>query len=102
MQKYTRIDLPILAIYALPRERGITDPVKRAEAEARDLAFRSADIWRRELAELDVRELWQKPLKRGCRPRGSFGWHMRITTCFDPTKQDVIHEMNTFIAEKSL
>jgi len=42
MQKYTRIDVPILAIYALPHERGITDPAKRAEADARDLAFQGA------------------------------------------------------------
>ena len=41
-QKYTRIDVPILAIYALPHERGITDPAKRAEADARDLAFQGA------------------------------------------------------------
>ena len=41
-RKYTRIDVPILAIYALPHERGITDPTKRAEADARDLAFQGA------------------------------------------------------------
>src|ERR1700676_1061859 len=41
-QKYTRIDVPILAIYALPHERGITDPAKRAEADASDLAFQGA------------------------------------------------------------
>ena len=41
-RKYTRIDVPILAIYALPHERGITDPAKRAEADARDLAFQGA------------------------------------------------------------
>jgi hypothetical protein len=31
-----------LAIFAIPHERGITDPVKRAEADARDLAFQGA------------------------------------------------------------
>jgi pimeloyl-ACP methyl ester carboxylesterase len=41
-RKYTRIDVPILAIYALPHERGITDPAKRSEADARDLAFQGA------------------------------------------------------------
>ena len=41
-QKFTRIDVPILAIYALPHERGITDPAKRAEADAQDLAFQGA------------------------------------------------------------
>jgi pimeloyl-ACP methyl ester carboxylesterase len=41
-RKYTRIDVPILAIYALPHERGITDPAKRAEADAADLAFQGA------------------------------------------------------------
>jgi pimeloyl-ACP methyl ester carboxylesterase len=41
-RKYTRIDVPILAIYALPHERGITDPAKRAEADTRDLAFQGA------------------------------------------------------------
>jgi non-heme chloroperoxidase len=41
-RKYTRIDVPILAIYALPHERGITDPAKRAEADAHDLAFQGA------------------------------------------------------------
>lgn len=40
--KYTRVDVPILAIYAMPHERGITDPAKRAEADARDLAFQGA------------------------------------------------------------
>jgi len=41
-RKYTSINVPILAIYALPHERGITDPAKRAEADARDLAFQGA------------------------------------------------------------
>lgn len=41
-RKYTRIDVLILAIYALPRERGITDPAKRAAADAGDLAFQGA------------------------------------------------------------
>lgn len=41
-RKFTRIDAPILAMFALPHERGITDPVKRAEADERDLAFQGA------------------------------------------------------------
>lgn len=41
-RKYTRIDVPILAIYALPHERGITDPEKRAAADAADLSFQGA------------------------------------------------------------
>lgn len=41
-RKFTRIDSPILAMFALPHERGITDPVKRAEADQRDLANQGA------------------------------------------------------------
>lgn len=42
MQKYSRIDVPILAIYALPHERGIDDPAARAAADANDLKFQGA------------------------------------------------------------
>ena len=37
MQKYTQIPARILAIYAIPRDRGITDPAARAAADAQDL-----------------------------------------------------------------
>jgi hypothetical protein len=36
------------------------------------------NVLRPRLVISPFREQWQKPLKRGCRPRGSFGWHMRI------------------------
>jgi pimeloyl-ACP methyl ester carboxylesterase len=37
MQKYTEIPVPILAIYAIPHDRGITDAAARAAADARDM-----------------------------------------------------------------
>jgi hypothetical protein len=42
MQRYTDVRSPILAIFALPHDRGITDPDARAAADARDLAFQGA------------------------------------------------------------
>jgi non-heme chloroperoxidase len=37
MQKYTKIPARILAIYAIPHDRGITDPIARAAADAKDM-----------------------------------------------------------------
>lgn len=42
MQKYTDIRVPILAIYALPHDRGIPDPAARAADEAYDLEVSGA------------------------------------------------------------
>ena len=36
-QKYTNVPVPILAIFAVPHDRGLTDPAARAADEARDL-----------------------------------------------------------------
>jgi hypothetical protein len=37
MQKYTTIPVPVLAIYAIPHNRGITDLAARAAADAEDM-----------------------------------------------------------------
>lgn len=42
MQKYTDIRVPILAIYALPHDRGIPDPAARAADEVYDLEVSGA------------------------------------------------------------
>jgi pimeloyl-ACP methyl ester carboxylesterase len=83
MQKYTRIDVPILAIYALPHERGITDPAKRAEADARDLAFQGAMAKAFEKGLPSARVIWLPHA-------GHF--------VFRSNEADVLREMNTFIA----
>jgi len=83
MQKYTRIDVPILAIYALPHERGITDPAKRAEADARDLAFQGS---------------MAKTFEKGL-PSARVVWLAHADHyVFRSNEADVIREMNTFIA----
>jgi len=51
-------DVPILAIYALPHERGITDPARRAEADARDLAFQGAMVKAFEKGLPSARVVW--------------------------------------------
>jgi hypothetical protein len=80
MQKYTRIDVPILAIYALPHERGITDPAKCAEAEARDLAFQGA---------------MAKTFEKGL-PAARVIWLAHADHyAFRRNEADVIREMNT-------
>jgi pimeloyl-ACP methyl ester carboxylesterase len=71
-RKYTRIDVPILAIYALPHERGIANPTKRAEATQRILLSR---------------ERWQKPSRRSCARRRLSGLLMPITTFFGRMKR---------------
>jgi non-heme chloroperoxidase len=82
-QKYTRIDLPILAIYALPHERGITDPAKRAEADARDLAFQGAMAKAFEKGLPSARVIWLAHAEH---------------FVFRSNEADVIREMNAFIA----
>ena|SRR5438874_7941295 len=83
MQKYTRIDVPILAIYALPHERGITDPAKRAEADARDLAFQGA---------------MAKAFEKGL-PTARVVWLAHANHyVFRSHEADVLREMNGFIA----
>lgn len=37
MQKYTNIPVPVLAIYAIPHDRGIADPAAAAAADAKDM-----------------------------------------------------------------
>ena len=82
-QKYTRIDVPILAIYALPHERGITDPAKRAEADARDLAFQGA---------------MAKAFEKGL-PSAPVIWLAHADHyVFRSNEADVLREMNAFIA----
>lgn len=82
-RKYTRIDAPILAIYALPHERGITDPGKRAEADARDLAFQGAQA---------------KAFEKGL-PSAKVTWIAHADHyVYRSHEADVLREMNTFIA----
>lgn len=82
-QKYTRIDVPILAIYALPHERGITDPAKRAEADARDLAFQGEQA---------------KAFEKGL-PSARVVWLAHADHyVFRSHEADVLREMNRFIA----
>ncbi len=82
-QKYTRIDVPILAIYALPHERGIADPAKRAEADARDLAFQGA---------------MAKAFEKGS-PSAQVVWLPHADHyVFRSNETDVLREMNAFIA----
>jgi non-heme chloroperoxidase len=86
-QKYTRIDVPILAIYALPHERGITDPAKRAEADARDLAFQGA---------------MAKDFERGL-PSARVVWLAHAEHfIFRSNEADVLREMNKFISSLPL
>jgi non-heme chloroperoxidase len=82
-QKYTRIDVPILAIYALPHERGITDPAKRAEADARDLAFQGAMAKAFEKGLPSARVIWLAHADH---------------SVFRSHEADVLREMNAFIA----
>jgi hypothetical protein len=82
-QKYTKIDVPILAIYALPHERGITDPAKRAEADAHDLAFQGA---------------MAKAFEKGL-PSARVVWLAHADHyVFRSHEADVLREMNRFIA----
>jgi non-heme chloroperoxidase len=82
IRKYTRIDAPILAIYALPHERGMTDPAKRAEADARDLAFQG-----------EMAKAFEKGL-----PSARIIWLAHADHyVFRSNEADVIREMNTFI-----
>jgi pimeloyl-ACP methyl ester carboxylesterase len=86
-QKYTRIDVPILAIYALPHERGITDLAKRAEADARDLAFQGA-----------MAKVFEKGL-----PSARVIWLPHADHyVFRSNEADILREMNAFIADLSL
>jgi pimeloyl-ACP methyl ester carboxylesterase len=82
-QKYTRIDVPILAIYALPHERGITDSAKRAEADAQDLAFQGAMAKAFEKGLPSARVIWLAHAEH---------------FVFRSNEADVLREMNAFIA----
>ncbi|MGA8437871.1 MAG: hypothetical protein WB762_23490 [Candidatus Sulfotelmatobacter sp.] len=82
MQKYTRIDVLILAIYALPHGRGITDPAKRAEADARDLAFQGAMAKAFEKGLPSARVIWLAHADH---------------YLFRSNAADVLREMNSFI-----
>ena len=83
MQKYTRVDVPILAIYALPHERGITDAAKRAEADASDLAFQGAMAKAFEKGLPSARVIWLAHADH---------------YVFRSNEADVLREMNAFIA----
>src|SRR5258707_853218 len=81
---YTRIDVPILAIYALPHERGITDPAKRAEVDARDLAFQGA---------------MAKAFEKGL-PSATVVWIAHADHyVFRSHEADMIREINAFVAD---
>jgi hypothetical protein len=87
MQKYTRIDVPILAIYAPPHDGGITDPAKRTVAGACDLAFQGA------MAKAFEKEL----------PSARVVWLPHADHyVFRSNEADVLREMNTFIASLPL
>lgn len=82
-REYTHIDAPVLAIYALPHDRGITDPAKRAEADERDLAFQGA---------------MAKAFEKGL-PSAKVFWIPHASHyVFRSNEADVIREMNAFIA----
>ena len=82
-RKYTRINSPILTMFALPHERGITDPAKRAEADERDLAFQGA---------------MAKAFEKGL-PSAKVVWIAHADHyIFRSNESDVIREMNVFIA----
>ena len=81
-QKYTRIDVPILAIYSLPHERGITDSAKRAEADAQDLAFQGAMAKAFEKGLPSARVIWLAHAEH---------------FVFRSNEADVLREMNAFI-----
>jgi hypothetical protein len=82
-QKYTRIDVPILAIYALPHERRIADPAKRAEADERDLAFQGAQAKAFEKGLPSARVIWLAHADH---------------YVFRSNEADVLQEMNALIA----
>jgi non-heme chloroperoxidase len=84
MQKYTRIDVLILAIYALPHGRGIriTDPAKRAEADAPNLAFQGAMAKAFEKGLPSARVIWLAHADH---------------YLFRFNEADVLREMNSFI-----
>jgi len=82
-RRYTRIDVPILALFALPHERGITDPAKRAEADARDLSFQGA---------------MAKAFEKGL-PSAKVVWIAHADHyIFRSHEADVIREINAFIS----
>jgi hypothetical protein len=83
LQKYTDIHVPILAIYALPHDRGITDPVARADADARDLEFQGVQAKAFEKGLPSVRVVWL-----------AYANHY----VFRSNEADVLRERNTFIA----
>jgi pimeloyl-ACP methyl ester carboxylesterase len=82
-RRYTRIDVPILAIYALPHERGITDSAKRAATDARDLAFQGAMAKAFEKGLPSAKVVWI-----------DHGNHY----IFRSHEAEVLREMNAFIA----
>jgi non-heme chloroperoxidase len=86
MQKYTKIPAPILAIYAMPHDRGALanpDPTARAADEARDEATTGA----------------QAKAFEGALPSAKV---VRIPHAdhfvFRSNEADVLREMNTFLA----
>ena len=79
MQKYTTIPCPILAIYASPRDRGITDPAKIADADAKDLEPIIA---------------FEKGVPSARVVRLAHAKHF----IYESNEADVLREMNSFIA----
>ncbi len=79
MQKYTTIPCPILAIYASPRDRGLTDPAKIADADAKDLEPITA---------------FEKGVPSARVVRLAHAKHF----IYESSEADVLREMNSFIA----
>jgi non-heme chloroperoxidase len=82
MQEYTDIRVPILAIYAFPHDRGITDPAARAAADATDLEMVGSQIKAFETALPSARVV-----------RLPHANHY----VFQSNEADVLREMNAFI-----
>jgi hypothetical protein len=72
---------------SLPHERGITDPAKRAEADARDLAFQGAMAKAFEEGLPSARVIWLAHADH---------------YVFRSHESDVLREMNSFIASLPL
>ncbi len=58
MQRYTDIRGPILAIYALPHDRGLVDPAARAAADASDIKLQGAQARAFEKGLPSARVIW--------------------------------------------
>lgn len=82
MQKYTEIPVPILAIYAIPHARGITNPVARAAADAEDMETAGTPA---------------NAFAAGLRSARVVSFLHANHFIFMSNEADVLHEMNTFL-----